>query len=123
MKIKKLLASVIAGVMALSTMNFALAEETGGQIIGQVDVNGSIWGETRGSADESYVVKFYSNDTLIGQTSLTENYNYTGDISVTWSLKTQEPQNSAWTGTWEEGHPRADYPPTKCELYNQCNLQ
>ncbi len=47
-----------------------------------------IWGETWSNAQESYVIKIYSGDTLMGTTTLNPDV-YTafdGDVSVTWHI-------------------------------------
>ena len=76
-----------------------------------------IWGECRGPANESFVLKVYSNDTLMGTTTLNNIGGIIdGDVNVTWGLRTVG-TDEYWTYAWEKGHPKLDCPPTKVELW------
>ena len=116
---KKLLSIVLCVAMLLGTMSFAVSAEESLQTIAVYTRADGVWGECGGPASESFEFKIYSNDTLIGTTSLNNiDGIIDGDVYVTWSLRTTPNNpNSYWTYTWEEGHPRVDYIPTKAELW------
>ncbi len=85
---------------------------------GEVDGYVRVWGEGGGNAKESFVLKLYSEDTLMATTQLN---NIGGiidsDVYVTWTFFYPESNDPYWTTTWEEGHPNALDKPTKVELY------
>lgn len=86
----------------------------------EVDGYVRVWGQSENTnAVESYVLKLYSDDTLIATTVL----NNIGNIidgsqdSITWNFFYPESNDEYWTTTWEAGHPNAGAQPTKVELY------
>lgn len=89
----------------------------GGPIIGYTGED-RIWGETHANSKESYVVKVYSGDTLMGQSSLNNINNIIdGDLAPTWNVKLN-PTNAAddyWTTTWTVA-PSMDCQPTHIAL-------
>lgn len=78
----------------------------------------TIWGEGKSNAKESYVVKIYSGDTYMGQTSL----NDVDDIidgttkNVTWSINLAGESTDYWTMQWEKV-PTISMQPTNVELW------
>lgn len=78
----------------------------------------TIWGEGESNAKESYVVKIYTGDTYMGQTSL----NDVDDIidgttkNVTWSINLAGESTDYWTMEWEKV-PTISMQPTNVELW------
>ncbi len=83
----------------------------------EVDGCVRVWGEGGGNAKESFVLKLYSEDTLIATTTLNNVGGIIdGDVWVTWNFFYPSSNDEYWTTTWEEGHPKAEAQPTKVEL-------
>ncbi|MBQ3594745.1 MAG: T9SS type A sorting domain-containing protein [Bacteroidales bacterium] len=62
------------------------------------------WGECGGNANESFVLKFYNDDTYMGQTSLNDIDNIIdGDVYVTWSIDLNIDPNAEgyWAMSWD----------------------
>lgn len=78
----------------------------------------TIWGEGGGNAKESFVVKLYSNETLLATSSLNNISGIIdGDVNVTWNI----PLNSAgndeyWNVIWENNI-TSETMPTKVVLF------
>ncbi len=84
----------------------------------EVDGYVRIWGEGSGNASESFVLKLYSEETLIATTTLNNVGGIIdGDVNVTWNFFYPSSNDEYWTTTWEEGHPKTTAQPTKVELY------
>ncbi|MBQ8747701.1 MAG: hypothetical protein IJZ08_07545 [Clostridia bacterium] len=84
----------------------------------EVDGYVRVWGEGGGNAKESFVLKLYSEDTLLATTELNNIGGIIdGDVYVTWNFFFPSSNDEYWTTTWEEGHPNSDAQPTKVELY------
>ena len=93
----------------------ATVSPVGGPIIGYVDAT-RIWGETRANAKESYVVKVYSDDTFMGQSSLNNVENIIdGDVSVTWNVNLAGADSEYWNVDWTIA-PSMDCQPTHVAL-------
>jgi len=89
----------------------------GGPIVGYTDTD-RIWGETRANAKESYVVQVYSDETLLGYSSLNNIGGIiNGDVTVTWSVKLGATPggNGYWDTTWV-ADPTMDKQPTHVAL-------
>ena len=62
------------------------------------------WGECGGNANESFVLKFYNDNTYMGQTSLNDIDNIIdGDVYVTWSIDLNIDPNAEgyWAMSWD----------------------
>ena len=63
------------------------------------------WGECGGNANESFVFKFFNDDTYMGQTSLNDDVDniIDGDVYVSWSIKLDAESNTDpyWTMSWD----------------------
>ena len=62
------------------------------------------WGECGGNANESFVLRFYNDNTYMGQTSLNEIDNIIdGDVYVTWSIDLNIDPNAEgyWAMSWD----------------------
>ena len=87
-------------------------------IIGYTSEN-TIWGETRANAKTSYVVKVYSNDTFLGESSLNNIGGIIdGDVNVTWNINLDAQSNTDeyWTMSWTQ-KPSKEYQPTHVALW------
>lgn len=85
---------------------------------GEVDGYVRVWGEGGGNAKESFVLKLYSEDTLMATTQLNNIGGIIdGDVYVTWNFFYPKSNDAYWTTTWEAGHPNKLAKPTKVELY------
>ena len=80
----------------------------------------AIWGEVRGNAYESFVIKVLdANDNVMGTTSLNNIGGIIdGDVNVTWSLKLDAESNTDeyWAMEWTAA-PSIDNMPAKVELW------
>lgn len=77
-----------------------------------------VWGEGGGNAKESFVLKLYSEDTLIATTTLNNIGGIlNGNVYVTWNFYYPSSNDEYWTTVWEEGHPNSLAQPTKVELW------
>lgn len=86
----------------------------------EVDGYVRVWGQSENTnAAESFVLKLYSEDTLMATTVLNDVNNIIdgSQDSVTWNFFYPESNDDYWTTTWEKGHPNALNKPTKVELY------
>ena len=80
MKLKKILASILGIAMVLSTIGITVqASEETGRLSAYLD-SYRIWGDLDASADESVVVKVYSEDTIIVTSTLKDKSHLDGDI-------------------------------------------
>lgn len=83
----------------------------------EVDGYVRVWGEGGGNASESFVLKLYSEDTLMATTKLNNIGGIIdGDVYVTWNFFYPESNDEYWTTTWEEGHPNVEAQPTHVDL-------
>lgn len=85
------------------------------------DDNGNllkIWGEGgNANAKESYVIKLFSNDTLIATTKLNNIGGIIdGSVYVTWNFFYPESSDEYWTTTWEEDELNTSNVPNKVVL-------
>ncbi len=77
-----------------------------------------IWGEARCNANESFVVKVYSGNTLLGTTSLVNiDGIIDGDVFVTWNAYIGEYNDEYWQTVWNENALVWNRVPDKVELY------
>lgn len=77
-----------------------------------------IWGEATGNADESFVIKVYSDEKLLVTTSLNDKENIIdGSVDVTWGPYTDETVDDWWTTTWETETLDWKEIPNRVELY------
>lgn len=78
-----------------------------------------IWGEHSSNAKVSHVIKIYSGDTYMGETSLNNiNGIIDGDVTVTWNIKLDATSStdSYWSATWENA-PSIAMQPDRAELW------
>ena len=125
MKLKKVLASILAVAMVLSTMSFSVFAEEKAQISGTIagcaieDYTGDsyIFSEITGlNATESVVVKLFdANETLLATTTLQKHEYFVIDsLTVKFCIADT---SSSWTTVWEEGKCHENYVPAKMTLY------
>ncbi|MBQ6896280.1 MAG: hypothetical protein IJN69_03620 [Oscillospiraceae bacterium] len=77
------------------------------------------WGEHSSNAKVSHVIKFYNDDTYMGETSLNNIGGIIdGDVNVTWSLKlaATSSSDSYWSMKWEKA-PTTEMMPNRTELW------
>jgi len=77
------------------------------------------WGECGGNAKESFVFKFYNDDTYMGYTSLNNVGGIIdGDVNVSWNIKLDVASNTDeyWTMAWEV-QPTLAMQPNRCEQW------
>ncbi len=82
-------------------------------------VTDGLFGEATGNAKKSFVIKVYSGDTYMGETSLNNvDGIIDGDVFVTWNIKLNAASNTDnyWTMSWEKA-PSANLMPTTVELW------
>ena len=87
MKIKKILASIIAGAMTLSTMNFTVlaADEKGTITYGYTSAS-SIWGEATANSQKSFKIEVYAGAKKLATTTLNIiGGTIDGAVWVTWN--------------------------------------
>ncbi len=133
MKLKKILAQVLAAAMILSsigTVAFADVAPTGTMSSAYTSEN-TYWGECGGDAKESFMFKLYNDDTYMGYTSLNNiDGIIDGDVYVTWHIKLDAESNTDgyWTMAWEKA-PAADMQPNRVEQWvdgvkvAECDIQ
>ena len=77
-----------------------------------------VWGEGRGNATYSYVLKLFSGENLMATTTLNNIGGIIdGDVNVTWNFYYPSSNDEYWTTVWEAGHPNSAAQPTKVELW------
>ena len=77
-----------------------------------------VWGEGRGNATYSYVLKLFSGENLMATTTLNNIGGIIdGDVNVTWNFYYPSSNDDYWTTVWEAGHPNSAAQPTKVELW------
>ena len=85
----------------------------------EVDGYVRVWGQATANPSESFVLKLYSNETLLATTTLNNIGNIINGATkdITWNFYYPQSNDEYWTTTWEEGHPNSANQPTKVELY------
>ena len=85
----------------------------------EVDGYVRVWGQATANPSESFVLKLYSNETLLATTTLNNIGNIINGATkdITWNFCYPQSNDEYWTTTWEEGHPNSANQPTKVELY------
>ncbi len=93
------------------------AAPVGGPIVGYTSSD-RIWGDTRANAKNSLVVKIYSDETFMGETSLKPSTGYIdGDVEVTWNINLNPAASTttSWEMSWAVA-PSNTCQPTRVEL-------
>ena len=86
--------------------------------VGYVNASRGVWGEADSNAKESFSVKVYSGETLLGTTTLNNIGGIIdGSVNVTWSALLPSQSDEYWTTVWEENGLAWDKPPTTVELW------
>ena len=92
---------------------------TGTENVIAYTTTGRIWGVNGSNAKQSHVIKIYSGDTYMGETSLNNiNGIIDGDVYVTWGIDLDAASNTDgyWTMKWDKA-PSLDLMPTRIELW------
>ena len=111
---------LVAGYQLKETENntFKVVESPKGTVTPAYTSEATIWGEGGGNAKESFVVKLYSNETLLATSSLNNIGGIIdGDVNVTWNIPLNSESNDEyWDVNWVNNI-TAETMPTKVVLF------